>query len=59
MTRCIRRAGVLCLLLLLALLVHTARLQLFTGAGLTDSSANRRTAIQTTGTSHAPRPAIG
>lgn len=45
MTRCIRRAGVLCLLLLLALLVHTARLQLFTGAELTDSSANRRTAI--------------
>jgi peptidoglycan glycosyltransferase len=44
-TRCIRRAGVLCLLLLLALLVHTARLQLFTGAELTDSSANRRTAI--------------
>lgn len=45
MTRCVRRAGVLCLLLLLALLVHTARLQLLTGAELTDSSANRRTAI--------------
>ncbi|MHC8563514.1 penicillin-binding transpeptidase domain-containing protein [Streptomyces albidoflavus] len=45
MTRCIRRAGVLCLLLLLALLVHTARLQLLTGAELTDSTANRRTAI--------------
>ncbi|OKJ19728.1 penicillin-binding protein [Streptomyces sp. CB00316] len=45
MIRYIRRAAALCLLLLVALLVNAARVQLFEAEELDDNPANRRTTI--------------
>ncbi|MEI7034655.1 penicillin-binding protein 2 [Streptomyces pratensis] len=45
MTRCIRRAAAFCLLLLVALLLNAARVQLFEARELDDNPANRRDAI--------------
>ncbi|MFB7912838.1 peptidoglycan D,D-transpeptidase FtsI family protein [Streptomyces sp. NPDC056061] len=45
MTRCIRRAAALCLLLLVALLLNAARVQVLEAPGLDDNPANRRSTI--------------
>ncbi|GGY78590.1 peptidoglycan D,D-transpeptidase FtsI family protein [Streptomyces nitrosporeus] len=45
MIRCIRRAAAFCLLLLVALLVNAARIQLFEASSLDDNPANRRNTI--------------
>lgn len=45
MTRCIRHAAAFCLLLLLALLVNAARVQVFEATSLDKNPANRRLAI--------------
>ncbi|MGW6401600.1 peptidoglycan D,D-transpeptidase FtsI family protein [Streptomyces sp. NPDC055134] len=45
MTRYIRRAGVFCLVLLVALLVNAARVQIFEADSLDDNPANRRNTI--------------
>ncbi|WP_394430472.1 penicillin-binding transpeptidase domain-containing protein [Streptomyces sp. SGAir0957] len=45
MTKYIRHAAVFCLLLLVALLVNAARVQLFQASSLDDNAANRRPAI--------------
>ncbi|MER7044044.1 penicillin-binding transpeptidase domain-containing protein [Streptomyces jumonjinensis] len=45
MIRCIRRAAALCLLLLAALLVNAARVQIVDAGSLDGNPANRRTAI--------------
>lgn len=46
MTRYIRRASVFCLILLVALLVNAARVQVFQAGSLDDNPANRRTTIE-------------
>ncbi|MFJ8820646.1 penicillin-binding transpeptidase domain-containing protein [Streptomyces sp. NPDC102467] len=46
MTKYIRRASVFCLVLLVALLVNAARVQVFQAGSLDDNSANRRSTIQ-------------
>ncbi|MEV3855195.1 penicillin-binding protein 2 [Streptomyces sp. NPDC050095] len=45
MTKYIRRASVFCLVLLVALLVNAARVQVFQAPSLDDNSANRRSTI--------------
>ncbi|MYW67552.1 penicillin-binding protein 2 [Streptomyces sp. SID8379] len=46
MTKYIRRASVFCLVLLIALLLNSARIQVFQAQSLDDNSANRRETIQ-------------
>ncbi|MBO1336176.1 penicillin-binding protein 2 [Streptomyces sp. VRA16 Mangrove soil] len=46
MTKYIRRASVFCLILLVALLLNAARIQVFEAPSLDDNSANRRETIQ-------------
>ncbi|MGY0018647.1 penicillin-binding transpeptidase domain-containing protein [Streptomyces sp. cg35] len=46
MTKYIRRASVFCLVLLVALLVNAARVQVFQAESLDDNAANRRSTIQ-------------
>ncbi|WP_326699801.1 penicillin-binding transpeptidase domain-containing protein [Streptomyces sp. NBC_01754] len=46
MIRCIRRAAAFCLLLLVALLVNAARVQVFEADALDSNPANRRTTIE-------------
>ncbi|MEV1023545.1 penicillin-binding protein 2 [Streptomyces sp. NPDC050264] len=46
MTKYIRRASVFCLILLVALLVNAARVQVFQAGSLDDNPANRRSTIQ-------------